>query len=69
MKTSVYRWPFAALAVLAAAFFNPAPWDNDRLLAGIPLNLVYQVGLCVATAGVMWAITRTAWPSYLDGEE
>ena len=69
VKTSVYRWPLAALAVLAVAFLNPAPWDNDRLLGGVPINLVYHLGLCLATAAVMWVITRKAWPTYLDRDE
>jgi hypothetical protein len=69
MKTSVYRWPLVVLGVLMAAFFNPLPWDNDRLFMGVPLNLVYQLGLCVATAGAMWLVTRRAWPAYLDRDE
>lgn len=69
MKTSVYRWPLAVLAVLAVAFLNPAPWDNDRLLVGVPINLVYHLGLCVAATAVMWVITRKAWPTYLDRDE
>ena len=68
MKESVSRRPLAALALFAALFFNPAPWDNDRLLAGIPLNLVYHSGLCVAASLVMWAVVRKAWPDYLDRE-
>ncbi len=69
MKASVYRRPLTALALLAAAFFNPAAWDNDRLLAGIPLNLVYHSGLCVAAVLAMWAVVRKAWPDYLDRGE
>jgi len=69
VKTSVYRWSLAALAVLTVAFLNPAPWDNARLLAGIPINLVYHLGVCVATTAVMWVITRKAWPTYLDHDE
>ncbi len=69
MKKSAHRLPLAALALLAAAFFNLAAWDNDRLLAGIPLNLVYHSGLCVAASFAMWAITRKAWPDYLDRGE
>ena len=69
MKIPVYRRPLAALALLAAAFFNPAAWDNDRLPAGIPLNLVYHSGLCVAAALAMWAVVRKAWPDYLDRGE
>ncbi len=66
MKALVYRWPLAAFALLAVAFFNPAAWNNDRFLAGIPLSLVYHSGLCVAASFVMWAVTRKAWPDYLD---
>lgn len=68
-RRSVSFWPLAALALFAALFFNPAPWDNDRLLAGIPLNLVYHSGLCAAASAAMWAITRKAWPDYLDRGE
>ena len=68
-RAAVPWWPLAALLLLTALFFNPAPWDNDRLLFGVPLNLVYQTGLCVATSAAMWLIIRRGWPAYLDRED
>ena len=44
-------------------------WNNPRLLAGIPVGLVYHVGFCVAASLLMLALVRYAWPRHLAAEQ
>jgi hypothetical protein len=43
-------------------------WREARpLIFGfLPIGLAYHGVYCVAVAGLMWGLTRTAWPSHLD---
>ena len=43
-------------------------WNNPRLLAGIPVGLVYHMGFCVAASLLMLALVRQAWPRHLADE-
>ncbi len=43
-------------------------WNNPRLLAGIPVGLVYHMGFCVAASLLMLALVRRAWPRHLATE-
>ncbi len=43
-------------------------WNSARLLAGIPVGLVYHVGFCVAASLLMLALVRQAWPRHLADE-
>lgn len=56
------RWPLLALLGLAAAFLNFWMWPSGRLVAGLPVNLAYHLGLCVAASAVLAAVVRRAWP-------
>lgn len=62
MKTTHPRWPLLALAALAAAFENFWMWPDDSLVLGLPVNLAYHVGLCVAATLVLGAVVRWGWP-------
>ena len=62
MDGSHPRWPLLALLVLAAAFQNFWMWPDGRLVFGLPANLAYHVGLCVAATLVLAAVVRWAWP-------
>jgi len=41
-------------------------WNDARMVAGLPVGLVYHVVFCLAVAGLMWALVRFAWPQNLD---
>ena len=44
-------------------------WDNDALILGLPINLLYHIVLCVLTTLSMLVIVRLAWPHHLDAED
>ena len=60
------RWPLLALLALALAFENFWMWSDSRLVFGVPTNLAYHVGLCVAATGVLAAVVRWGWPGNPD---
>ena len=62
MEASHPRWPLLALLGLAAAFENFWMWSDSRLVLGVPINLAYHLGLCVAATGVLAAVARWGWP-------
>ncbi len=63
MEFSHPRWPLVALIVLAVAFENFWMWTDNRLLFGLPVNLAYHLGLCVAASAILWVVVRHGWPS------
>lgn len=67
MQASHPRWPLLVLLALAAAFENFWMWSDSRLVFGIPVNLAYHLGLCVAATFVLAAVVRWGWPSDADG--
>ena len=60
-------WPLGLLLVLAVAFLNARMWADDRLVWGVPVNLAYHVGLCVATTLAAAWMVRGHWRG--DGDE
>ena len=46
-------------------------WRQARpLLFGfLPVGLAYHAVYCLAVAALMWALTRSAWPSHLEERE
>ena len=66
METPHPRWPLLALLALALAFENFWMWSDSRLVLGVPINLAYHVGLCVAATGVLAAVVRWGWPGNPD---
>ena len=60
-------WPLALLLVLCAAFLNVWMWADDRLVWGVPVNLLYHVGLCGATTLAAALVVRAGWRE--DGDE
>lgn len=68
MSRQTKIWPLSVLLVLLILFFNIWMWDNDTLILGLPINLLYHVGLCVLTTLCMLVIVRLAWPHHLDME-
>ena len=61
-------WPVGCLLIMLLLFFNFWMWDNDTLVLGLPINLMYHIGLCFLATLVMWGIVRWAWPHRLDEE-
>lgn len=43
-------------------------WHDGRLVAGLPVGLLYHVLYCVVAALLMAALVRWAWPPGLDDE-
>ena len=66
-KTKI--WPLSVLLVLLILFFNVWMWNNDALILGLPINLLYHIGLCVLTTLSMLVIVRLTWPHHLDVED
>ena len=60
------RWVVLMIPILALLFQNFWLWDGDRLILGLPVNLLYHVGFCVLIAAVMFVVVACAWPRYLD---
>lgn len=60
-------WLFLIL-VLYALHQDLWFWRSVRpLVFGfLPVALAYHAGYCLAAAGLMWALTRFAWPSHLE---
>ena len=46
-------------------------WRGARpLVFGfLPVGLAYHGGYCLVVAGLMWWLTRTAWPSHLEAPD
>ena len=65
----------ALLAVVVAAVYlmHQDVWfwrDARPLVFGfLPVGLAYHAGYCVAVALLMWALTRVAWPTHLEGAD
>ncbi len=62
MRRSHPRWPLLVALVACALFQNFWMWSDDRLIAGLPANLAYHLGLCVAASGALAAVIRWGWP-------
>lgn len=63
---------FLGLAIAALYLLHQDTWfwrDARPLVFGfLPVGLAYHASYCVAAACLMWALTRFAWPSHLDGD-
>lgn len=68
MKRSHPTGPLWLLALLLAGFQNFWMWPNSRLLGGLPVNLLYHVGLCVAASLLLALVFRRGWPADPDEE-
>ncbi len=41
----------------------------DRLVLGLPINLLYHVLLTLALSVVMGTLARRGWPTFLEDED
>ncbi len=65
-QTLIRRLLYAAV-VLAFVLHNDLwLWDDRRLIAGMPVGLVYHLVFCLVVALLMWGLVRFAWPRGLD---
>ena len=59
-----------AMATVALYFLHQDLWfwrDARPLIFGfLPVGLAYHALYCLAVTGLMWALTRIAWPSHLE---
>ena len=60
------RWLWIAMPVLVSLHLNYWMWDQDRLVLGFPVNLLYHILLSLLLSLVMLGVVRRAWPGYLD---
>ncbi len=69
MSQQTKIWPLGILLILLILFFNFWMWDNNALILGLPINLLYHIVMCVLTSLSMLVIVRLAWPHHLDAED
>jgi hypothetical protein len=59
-----------ALAVLGLYILHQDWWlwktARPLVFGFLPAGLAYHAAFCVASAALMWALTRHAWPSHLE---
>jgi uncharacterized protein DUF3311 len=60
---------YAALAALAVLHNDLWLWNDGRVIAGLPVGLLYHLGFCAAAALVMLLLVRFAWPAGLEAGE
>lgn len=60
---------FLVIAVVYALHQDVWLWRGARpLVFGfLPIGLAYHGAYCLIVAALMWALTRFAWPSHLEG--
>ena len=63
------RGLFVLIGVAVALHLNYWLWDADRLVLGLPINLLYHVLLTLALSGVMLVLVRRYWPPFLDDDD
>ena len=69
MSQQTKIWPLGILLILLILFLNFWMWDNNALILGLPINLLYHIVMCVLTSLSMLVIVRLAWPHHLDAED
>lgn len=66
MNAKVLYLLVAVLFVLHQDFWF---WDDATLVFGtVPIGFLYHIVYCFAAAGLMYALTRMAWPEHLERE-
>lgn len=59
---------YAALVLLYLLHNDLWLWDDGRIVAGLPVGLLYHLLYCLAAALLMGALVRWAWPAGLDDD-
>jgi hypothetical protein len=59
-----------AAAVIALYLLHQDVWlwraARPLVFGFLPVGLAYHAAFCIASALLMWALTRYAWPAHLD---
>ncbi|MCE2393397.1 hypothetical protein J4G02_02150 [Candidatus Poribacteria bacterium] len=70
MKKTFVRWTLyvgiVALFLLHNDFWF---WNNPKVVAGLPIGLLYHIGFCFAAAILMVLTINYAWPRHLQGDD
>ena len=56
------RWVLLLLLILLVLHQNYWMWRDTSLVAGLPVNLLYHVALCLIVPVVMLVVVKRAWP-------
>ena len=67
LKTRRYSfWVVLLVPIGLLLHQSPRLWSDDRLISGLPINLLYHIVLSVLWSAIMLLVIRRAWPRYLD---
>ena len=70
MKKILVRWTlYVGLVALFLLHNDLWLWDNPKMVAGLPIGLLYHIGFCVAAAILMVLTINYAWPSHLQDDD
>jgi hypothetical protein len=61
-RAALRGWLYAALGLLFVLHHDLWFWNDARMIAGLPVGLVYHVLYCVAVSVLMGLVVRHAWP-------
>jgi hypothetical protein len=53
---------YAALFVLFLLHNDLWLWNDTRIVAGLPVGLLYHVVYCLVTSAVLWLLVTRGWP-------
>ncbi|MCP5112238.1 MAG: hypothetical protein GY953_15550 [bacterium] len=56
------RWVLLLLLLLLFLHFNYWMWEDSSLIAGLPVNVLYHLTLCLLVPVVMFIVVKRAWP-------
>lgn len=69
MKKAFPKWTlYLGLLVLYMLHNDLWLWNDPRLVAGLPVGLLYHVGFCVAASVMMLLLVNNAWPRHLKAK-
>jgi hypothetical protein len=63
-------WLLAVLLLLLYLLHNDIWfWSDSRIVAGLPVGMVYHIVYCFAATGMMALLVKHAWPAHVDDDE
>ncbi len=69
MKNSFPRWTlYLGLFALYLLHNDLWFWNDDSLVLGLPVGLLYHFIFCLAASGMMFLLAKYAWPRHLEVE-
>lgn len=70
MNRRLPPWLLATLLVALYLLHNDIwLWDDARLVAGLPIGMVYHIAYCFAATGMLVLLVKHAWPANIDDDE